>query len=612
MASDGVCLVVGGAGFLGIKLAGMLVDGGARVRILDLAVPQSISSLVEVVLGDLRDRATLDRALKGVHTVFHVASVVDLSPFLSSHMANINIEGTRALLAACRDHNVSFFVYTSSIDVVFTGRPVANGDETLPQISSPDLCPYGWTKSEAEKLVLAANSDTLHTVAIRPGHIYGPGDFMISHILGLVAEGKVPFRFGGGDNDYIYVDNCAVAHLQCWRALIATPDNVAGQAYSISDYHCNIWRHMTVFLQVRQLNVPSAWVPLWVAYGLAWLTHIFIVAYRAVTGKVLPLVFSRYAVLATGQDFYCCSERAAKTFKFRSVVPLQAARMRTAEWVLTLPLPTPTPFRLVHLLHLIYGLLLAGAGLYQFLFPVAINRLLHMSTAPFPSSVAVLSQTFGLIIGVLGLYSIVAALGRWSHTFFLVTCWSKIITGAVFLFHVANEHVPFQMQYAGLLEVAVGLLTLGLSLGTRANLRIRMDRVTVAQMLHATASGLFTAALMARPAVVLPLVVPGEAGIASNPTALAWGYSMGTAEWMMTWTYTASAFFVALQPFVGLSIVTRLLAVTSLAISFLLGTSSSTQLAGVLPDGILALISLWALVTCPAPATRAERNRKGT
>jgi nucleoside-diphosphate-sugar epimerase len=123
-----------------------------------------------------------------VHTVFHVASIVDLSPFVAPRMADINIEGTRTLLAACRDHGVSFFVYTSSIDVVFSGKPVANGDETLPRISSPELCPYGWTKAEAEKLVLAADGGKMRTVAIRPGHIYGPGDFMISQILSLVAE----------------------------------------------------------------------------------------------------------------------------------------------------------------------------------------------------------------------------------------------------------------------------------------------------------------------------------------------------------------------------------------------------------------------------------------
>jgi hypothetical protein len=53
--------------------------------------------------------------------------------------------------------------------------------------------------------VLAANTDKFRTAAIRPGHIYGPGDVMISIVLGLVRDGKVPVKIGHGINDYVYV-----------------------------------------------------------------------------------------------------------------------------------------------------------------------------------------------------------------------------------------------------------------------------------------------------------------------------------------------------------------------------------------------------------------------
>lgn len=83
---------------------------------------------------------------------------------------------------------------------------------------------YVESKREAEQLVLQESGrHSLVTVALRPAHIYGPGDFMITTILDARKAGEVPFAFGKGCSDYIYVDNCAIAHVDCLSTLLRHP-----------------------------------------------------------------------------------------------------------------------------------------------------------------------------------------------------------------------------------------------------------------------------------------------------------------------------------------------------------------------------------------------------
>lgn len=519
--------------------------------------------------------------------------MIDLSPVPSPKMHNVNVEGTRTLLSTCIQKRVSYFIYTSSIDAVFSGNPIRDGDESLPYCADGSITPYGYTKAQAEELVLGADREGfMRTAALRPSHIYGPHDPMISQVLVTVAKDEAPFMFGDGHNDYIYVDNCAAAHFQCLEALIAKPGDVAGQAFFISDIHCPMWVHMGVFLLAHKLQAPSMELPLTVVRFYAYILHLVSIIASYFHISFVPLL-TRYTVLAVGQDFWFSTKKARAAF-YHPVVQMQEARMRTVHWVLTLQLDRKEPLRWVHVLHLVYGVGLLVLGCLQFLFPSHASDMLGLDSTPFPAPTAVLSQTAGLIVAVLGVYSVVAAVARYSVTFFQVTLWAKLMTGAIFLLHVRSGRVPPELAYAGAMEILVALLTLTLCFGNEFSISFRFDRVTAAQLLHAIASGLFAAALMVRPARVLPFVV-SDSQAATSHTALVWATCMGTWEWMMTWTYTASALVVQLEPFVRLSVWTRLGALLAFSLSFIAGNSSPTQLAGVMPDAVLALLSLWAL-----------------
>ena len=232
-------LVTGGGGFLGHAIARKLVARGDRVRSLARGdYPALRAEGIEPIRGDVADEAAVRAAAEGCDVVFHVAAKAGVwGPYAEYHRANV--EGTRAVIAACRAAGVGRLVYTSSPSVVAgvdTGD-LAGADESLPY---PDryATAYPATKAEAERLVLAANGPGLATVGLRPHLIWGPGDnHLIPRIIARARSGRLR-RVGDGSNlvDSIYVDNAADAHLLAADRLdpARTHDAPAGRAYFIS------------------------------------------------------------------------------------------------------------------------------------------------------------------------------------------------------------------------------------------------------------------------------------------------------------------------------------------------------------------------------------------
>ena len=124
-------------------------------------------------------------AAEGCDVVFHVAAKAGIWGSYREYY-RANVAGTENVIAACRRTRHRRLVYTSSPSVVFDGRDVEGGDESLPY---PDHyeAHYPQTKAEAERLVLAANSAELATVSLRPHLIWGPGD---NHLVPrIIAKG---------------------------------------------------------------------------------------------------------------------------------------------------------------------------------------------------------------------------------------------------------------------------------------------------------------------------------------------------------------------------------------------------------------------------------------
>jgi UDP-glucose 4-epimerase len=177
--SPPLCLVTGGAGFIGSHLVRHLLGDGYAVRVVDNFVTGSADNLTEVadridlVTGDLVDPEVCERSVAGADVVFHLAALGSVPRSLkdpwTSHQANVN--ATVRLLEAARAAGVRRLVFSSSSSVY--------GDTpTLPKVESMEplpRSPYAASKLSSEQYVLAyARARLLEGVALRYFNVFGP------------------------------------------------------------------------------------------------------------------------------------------------------------------------------------------------------------------------------------------------------------------------------------------------------------------------------------------------------------------------------------------------------------------------------------------------------
>jgi len=250
-------LVTGGAGFIGSHIADALVARGDDVVVLDdlsNGVASNVPDGVELVEGDVRDPAAIDRAFEALgdaDAVCHLAG--QASTFRSfdepAWDMDVNGVGTARMLEGARRHGAGVFLYASSMTAYGdpAGLPVT---EDMP---SAPLSYYGITKWASERAVLVssrAESMGLRTVSYRMFNVYGPRQSLtnpyqgvLGIFLGRVLRGEEILIFGDGEQsrDFVYVEDVAKA----WVAgLEAAPEGGAvvnigtGTRTSIND----LWR----------------------------------------------------------------------------------------------------------------------------------------------------------------------------------------------------------------------------------------------------------------------------------------------------------------------------------------------------------------------------------
>ncbi len=278
-------LVTGGGGFLGKYLVRRLISRGDCVRVFSRRSYSSLQQLgVEQRLGDVRDVAAVSRACEGMDVVFHTAAIAGIWGSWNQFFG-INTEGTRNVIAGCREHHVAKLVYTSSPSVTFDAGDQCDVDESIPY-ASRWLCHYPHSKALAEQSVLQANRvGDLTTCALRPHLIWGPEDpHLVPRLIARARIGRLR-RVGERTNrvDMIYVENAAEAHLMAAEALV--PDSpVAGRAYFISQGEpVNCWQWINQILTLaglspvdKHISFNSAWhlgYCLELGYGLLRLTR---------------------------------------------------------------------------------------------------------------------------------------------------------------------------------------------------------------------------------------------------------------------------------------------------------------------------------------------------
>ncbi len=322
-------LVVGGSGFLGRTFGAHLRERGVAVRSFDLR--PNPDSTVESVVADVRDAAAVRAACVGVDTVFHMAAMIDWSLNKRQLLHAVNVDGTANVIAGCRAEGVPRLVYTSTVDVVFGGQPIAGGDESTPY-PAHHLDDYGRSKAVAERSVLAANGDGLATCALRVATLWGPGErFRVTRFVEMARAGKLAALGDGSSRfSHLYIVNAAHAHRIAAERL-GHVEGLAGRALFVLDEPAeNFFGFYTPLLERAGLAARWRWIPAAPLYPLAVLTEW---ANRlGLTGEEPPLL-TRFTVTSTSRDFWFRGDHSRHLLGDYNVVRLDAARDETARWV---------------------------------------------------------------------------------------------------------------------------------------------------------------------------------------------------------------------------------------------------------------------------------------
>lgn len=194
-------LVTGGSGFTGENLVKSLLKNNIEVRVLarstskvDVIKKQG----AEIIIGDITNRDSVFKAVKGTDKVFNIAAAYREVNLPAKAYWDVNFKGTKNIIDACLKYEVSRFVHCSTIGVVSSVKnPPAN--ETAPY-SPGDV--YQESKCAAEKEVLRYVKDKkLPASVVRPCAIYGPGDLRLLKIFRMIAHKKF-YMIGNGNVFY--------------------------------------------------------------------------------------------------------------------------------------------------------------------------------------------------------------------------------------------------------------------------------------------------------------------------------------------------------------------------------------------------------------------------
>lgn len=209
-------LVTGANGFTGSHLVRMLMQRGDEVvglvrRSSNLTRLKPYS--VQIVYGDITDRAVLNAAMQGVDVVFHTAAYVELGIVDGAEMERVNVAGTRAVVEAAQATGVTKLVYCSTIGIYGDTRGRAI-DETFVREQQGFSSAYDRTKYEAQQIVDRAVAQGFDAISVMPSGIFGSDDPHFGPVLQAFLQGKLKL-WAGGDRvtGIVHVDDLAMAML---------------------------------------------------------------------------------------------------------------------------------------------------------------------------------------------------------------------------------------------------------------------------------------------------------------------------------------------------------------------------------------------------------------
>ena len=259
-------LVTGGSGFIGSHVTRLLVERGDDVSVLVHRATRrrSLDGVdVKLLRGDVSDRASVRRALRGADRVFHIAGSANLA-LSRGRVFKLNVEGARIVLEEALRAEVARVVLTSSAAAIGPAAPRAVADERTVWDAGRYAIPYVDSKHAAEVEALRLLARGLPLVIVNPTHVLGAGDpgrSSTTLVLRFLRR-QIP-AYVGGTLNVVGVEDVARGHL------LADERGVVGERYILGNRNYTTDRLFADLGRLSGVEPPALKLPLRVALALA-------------------------------------------------------------------------------------------------------------------------------------------------------------------------------------------------------------------------------------------------------------------------------------------------------------------------------------------------------
>jgi dihydroflavonol-4-reductase len=317
--------LTGATGFLGSHVARVLSAQGAELRLL-VRTTSNLNNLeglnAETATGDLRDPASIDKAMSGCDTVFHVAADYRLWVRDPEQMYRSNVEGTRAILEAARKNGVRRMVYTSSVATMGFTRNGNPADEDSPVALADMIGHYKRSKFMAEQIALEAGRSGMDVVVVNPTTPVGEQDIKptpTGRIILDFLKRKFPAYVDTGLN-LVDVTECARGHVA------ALERGKSGERYILGGENLTLKQILDKLGAITGLSSPSVKLPYFFAFAAAAVDE-------TITGRILhrePRA-TIDAVRMGRKKMFASSAKSERDLGWK-LVPAENALRRAVEW----------------------------------------------------------------------------------------------------------------------------------------------------------------------------------------------------------------------------------------------------------------------------------------
>jgi dihydroflavonol-4-reductase len=301
-------IVTGGSGHIGNVLVRALLSKGYKVAVIDRDPrDKALEGLdIEYYQGDIRDLDFLTKIFKKAKYVCHLAGIISIATGNEKLLYDVNVEGTKTVIEACKRAKVQRLLYTSSIHALYEppkGIPIIEKLAKIKNIKGE----YAKTKILATREVLKASKEGLDTVVVYPSGIVGPYDFRHSEFGSLIKDARKYSKVFYIEGGYNFVDVRDVAK----RIILALEKGKTGEGYLLAGQSISIFQLFLALARITKTPGPKIKAPTWIVKFLAPIAEFF---YKILKKKP---VFTEYAIDVLHSNHLTDSSKAEKELGYK-------------------------------------------------------------------------------------------------------------------------------------------------------------------------------------------------------------------------------------------------------------------------------------------------------